>query len=272
MTVEINFGTQPADVAVVTGVALLEDDVAPQGASIVAYVNGQECGSTISWGSRRETNFIINVLGAGERTGCAVPGDTVEFRLEDVPAAEGYEWVPYTAASFPVETHHVVAIQDHAWYWFERGSGELPADSINVRAFVDGVDCGGAGIRSARGGLAVVGFSRLIVPSEEIDPGCGRPGAIVSFLVDGLESETALVWEPGLQRIELLLAGDVNCDLDPNAIDAALLLQFAADLVQELACQDMADVNDDGRVDSIDAALILQFEAGLVESLLVSPA
>lgn len=50
MNVEINFGTQQADVAVVTGVALLEDDVAPQGASIVAYVSGQECGSTISWG------------------------------------------------------------------------------------------------------------------------------------------------------------------------------------------------------------------------------
>ena len=92
MTVEINFGTQPADVAVVTGVALLEDDVAPLGASIVAYINGQECGSTTSSGSRAETNFIIDILGSEERADCAAPGDAVQFRVEGVPAAGSYQW------------------------------------------------------------------------------------------------------------------------------------------------------------------------------------
>ena len=61
--------------------------------------------------------------------------------------------------------------------------------------------------------------------------------------------------------------GDANCDGTVNAVDAALILQFSADLIDSLACQDAADVNGDGEVTSVDAALILQFVAGLVGSL-----
>ncbi|MCH7580895.1 MAG: hypothetical protein IIB22_11680 [Chloroflexi bacterium] len=46
-----------------------------------------------------------------------------------------------------------------------------------------------------------------------------------------------------------------------------LILQFSASLVGELLCQDVADVNQDGSVDALDATLILQFAAGLLESL-----
>ena len=61
--------------------------------------------------------------------------------------------------------------------------------------------------------------------------------------------------------------GDANCDGTVNAVDAALILQFNAGLIDSLACQDAADVNSDGEVTSVDAALILQFVAGLVGSL-----
>ena len=46
-----------------------------------------------------------------------------------------------------------------------------------------------------------------------------------------------------------------------------LILQFSASFVGELLCQDVADVNQDGSVDALDATLILQFTAGLLESL-----
>ena len=61
--------------------------------------------------------------------------------------------------------------------------------------------------------------------------------------------------------------GDVNCDGETNSIDAALVLQYTAALIDTLDCALGADVNMDGFIESIDAALILQFEAGFLERL-----
>lgn len=61
--------------------------------------------------------------------------------------------------------------------------------------------------------------------------------------------------------------GDVSCDGAVNSIDAALILQFGANLLTSLECADSADVNTDGATNSIDAALILQWDAGLLVSL-----
>ncbi|MCH8008915.1 MAG: hypothetical protein IIC91_08615 [Chloroflexi bacterium] len=265
MTAEINFATQPADVAVVTGVALLEDDVAPEGASVVAYVNGQKCGSATAWRSRGHgrINFTIHVLGAGERAGCAVPGDTVEFRVEDVPAADGFEWLPYTAASFPVQVHHIVAMQDHAWYWFESDVRGGPLENnVLVEALVGSTVCGEVKFDSRS--RPALGFGRLIVPSAEIEPGCGRLGVDVTFRVDGVSTKGTVAWEAGLQRIDLAVPGDANCDMTLSAIDATLVLQLEAGLVDDVPCSHIADVTGDGLVDSRDAVLILQFEAGLL--------
>ncbi len=116
-------------------------------------------------------------------------------------------------------------------------------------------------------GRFTVGFSRLIVPSETLQPGCGRPGATVSFLVGGVMAETTALWKPGIRRIDLALPGDVNCDLTLNSIDAALILQLEVGLTASLGCDDTADVNRDGTIDGRDAALILQLDAGLIERL-----
>ncbi len=61
--------------------------------------------------------------------------------------------------------------------------------------------------------------------------------------------------------------GDVNGDGSVSAIDAALILQFDAGLLDSLPYPGSADVNVDGGVNSIDAALVLQFTAGLLDSL-----
>lgn len=61
--------------------------------------------------------------------------------------------------------------------------------------------------------------------------------------------------------------GDVNCDGNRSSIDASLILQMAAELLEDLACEGDADVDGDGRVDSRDAALLLQFVAGLIDTL-----
>lgn len=59
--------------------------------------------------------------------------------------------------------------------------------------------------------------------------------------------------------------GDVNCDGVVTSIDAALLLQLSAGLVDDLACDAKADATQDGSVDSRDAALVLQHVAGLID-------
>ncbi len=60
------------------------------------------------------------------------------------------------------------------------------------------------------------------------------------------------------------LTGDANCSGDVNSIDAAVILQYVAGLVQSLGCLPLADVNHAGGVNSIDATLVLQYVAGLI--------
>src|SRR3989344_4998639 len=61
--------------------------------------------------------------------------------------------------------------------------------------------------------------------------------------------------------------GDVNCDGQTNSIDAALVLQKTAKLINTLACKTAADVNGDNQSNAIDASLILQFDARLIDNL-----
>ena len=59
----------------------------------------------------------------------------------------------------------------------------------------------------------------------------------------------------------------MNDDGDVNSVDAALILQLEADLINSVRNAPSGDVNDDGELNSVDAALILQFEAGLIDDL-----
>ena len=59
--------------------------------------------------------------------------------------------------------------------------------------------------------------------------------------------------------------GDVNCDGRVNSVDASLVLQKDAGLVDELACEEAGDVNTDNQLNAVDAALILQYDARLID-------
>lgn len=63
------------------------------------------------------------------------------------------------------------------------------------------------------------------------------------------------------------LYGDASCDGRVNSIDAAVVLQYSAGILQSLGCPANADVNGDGRANSLDSALILQYAAGLIAYL-----
>ena len=63
------------------------------------------------------------------------------------------------------------------------------------------------------------------------------------------------------------MPGDVNCNNSPGPVDASLILQLTAGLVETLPCEEAGDVNGDGRVDALDASLLLQFVADVIPSL-----
>jgi hypothetical protein len=56
----------------------------------------------------------------------------------------------------------------------------------------------------------------------------------------------------------------VNDNGSVDAVDALLILQFKAALIDSLPNEASADVNNSGEITSVDAALILQVEAGLI--------
>lgn len=63
---------------------------------------------------------------------------------------------------------------------------------------------------------------------------------------------------------KLITTGDVNCSGETNSIDAALVLQKTAGLIDRLACEEEGDVNGDDILNAVDAALILKYAAGFI--------
>ena len=270
----VDFAAEPADVMVIAGDAILETDYAPRGTAITALVNGQECGTT-SVETREYRDFVIHVLGGGEREGCALPGDQVQFTVGGVFAVNTIRWNPFfdpsrVIYSLPFDLNlprviDIIAMQDHAWYWFERSGDNPVPDGTLVQAMIDGVVCGETRVE-ALASESIAGFSQLLVASSNIAEGCGREGSTVSFQVNGLRATTQMPWELGLRRLFLVLHGDPDCDFDVDALDALFVLWGVAGLVGWLSCGD-PDALPDGTMNSLDALLILQLEAGLIEQL-----
>lgn len=59
--------------------------------------------------------------------------------------------------------------------------------------------------------------------------------------------------------------GDANCDGVVSAVDATLILQYGAEMIESVPCPDAADVNGDGEINAIDATIVLQIVAGLID-------
>lgn len=104
-------------------------------------------------------------------------------------------------------------------------------------------------------------------------PALSAVNAVVAFqsnatdLVANDSNMRSDVFAWGKSLLPPVATGDVDCNGRVTSIDAALVLQFGASLISDLACPQVADVNGSGSVNSIDAALILQLVAGLLGSL-----
>jgi len=266
--VQLDFGALPADVAVVGGIALLEDARAPEGTLIEAVFNGQECGTATATGAQTELNFLIEVLGAGERPGCPATGDTLRFRVGGLAAPEVRFYVPFAeTAGGGLQLQPLTAIRQHSWLWAERRVSDAPPLNTVLEALVDGTVCGRVDVEYVG---EEAGFSNLLVASDELVDGCGRDGATISFRTASLDGAATLPWEVDVREMTPRLYGDVDCNYGASAVDALLVLQVVSGLRTGLPCREGGDVTRDGATDAVDATLVLQFGAGLLERLPVS--
>ena len=98
-----------------------------------------------------------------------------------------------------------------------------------------------------------IGTSDLTIAIDVfVDAAANAPQPIATKIVDGSITCNAVTGG----------SGDVNCDGRVDAIDAALVLQYGAALIDTLPCIENADLNGDGLVNAIDAFLILTIVAG----------
>jgi len=219
--VELGFGGYPADLAVMFGVAILEGDYAAAGTSIVASKDGLECGSTTvleGYGSFTGLNggrpYELRILGDDERPGCPNTGDAVNLALGGVAVTDIVPFEPFIDVPNGFKIVHLVGMEEHAWYWFQRSGAGWPPVGARISALVAGTTCGETEVGSIPE-VDAAGFSRLVVPAAVLQAGCGHEGAMVSFQVDGVEAETKDQWMPGIQRIELASAAGPTATPQP---------------------------------------------------------
>ncbi len=78
-------------------------------------------------------------------------------------------------------------------------------------------------------------------------------------------NEDGTIYSIDIEEIEIQ-QGDVNCDGEITAVDARIVLQYVAGLIDEYELNMFySDLNDDGEITAVDARLILQKVAGLIE-------
>lgn len=133
--------------------------------------------------------------------------------------------------------------------------------SIDVSVELDGATQGAGTCRLGPVAICVNAFSGTAAIS-----GSHTAVAHITATVDGCGACPALSANPFVMITVGLQAGDFNCSNTVNSIDAALILQLTAGLIQPFPCTGAGDANGDGYTNAIDATLVLQYVAGLITS------
>ena len=113
--------------------------------------------------------------------------------------------------------------------------GKAPADGTAVRAVINGKECTQSGNVGTARNAAVAEYA-ITVPHESQTPGCGKDGAIVSFLVGGQRAVQVAEWKAGPHQVSLsvgaatpppLPTATPRTPLDPTAAAATATREAA---------------------------------------------
>jgi len=97
-------------------------------------------------------------------------------------------------------------------------------------------------------------------------------GAFAAIAMTVLSVSTAKSGDIVIETPEPPPLRDANCDHATTSIDAALVLQYSAGLLDDfLPCLHVTDMNTDCFINALDAALVLQTTAGLLPELPYEP-
>jgi len=208
--VQVDFGGAPTDLIHLVGRAIKGGEYARQGDSVEAFVNGTACGATTIGPNADFAGalaFELIVFGDEAVSGCAAPGDVVEFRVAGVTAQQTLVWMSYQQDPGRLKLLGLAATGEAAWYWFQGAETANLTGGASVQASIGGIACGAAiiSVIPLVRPPGIAGFTRLVVPPNGDLTGCGRPGSEVEFAVGGIRSANVVAWAPGLHRIELTL-------------------------------------------------------------------
>ena len=182
-------------------------DARPSGDRVRAFIGATECGATGQQvGTDAGLGFYLAVSAAGEKPGCGTPGVTVHFQIGDRSATQTLPWRAGVVRTSAGGVENVVLVAGPA---FARYSGSYRLASLSgwvvVEPLINGVVCGVSLIPTFGEGPTY--DYEVVVDPAELTPGCGTPGATVSFRFADGEQRVPIadaigtgVWQPGIFR------------------------------------------------------------------------
>jgi len=195
-----------------TGEVWVNATPAAAGAKVIAWMGDVACGEGYATGGNQPSWYSVIVRSSATRAGCGTEGAAVRFTIDDQPVTPTGVWHVRTMQQIQ-QRLDLVAGPPIAVYDIDIMSEGPPQRT--VQAFIDDTLCAeGTASRpvvilsATPQSLAVSARLILVVPSESLRPGCGREGATVRFVVDGVTYSPTAVWTPGEQRLQLM-AGPV---------------------------------------------------------------
>jgi len=200
------------------------------GSLVQARVGGTICGEDYVSGGAAGSRawYEIIVLSAQARAGCGTDGAEVRFYLDGEPINTIGYWRTGDQ-SLDMFVGPPAAVFDGS---IRRGySSDGSWGHEVVRGYIGDVQCGEA-VASVGHLVPYPGFTLAVLP-DSLRPGCGRPGDIVRFTVDGRPALETALWGEGIRPLSLTLPGleapdtgswGEHPDGDRGSLAAALML------------------------------------------------
>lgn len=197
----------------VRSIATVDRVARPAGATVSATIGGAPCGVTTT---AADGSFNLIVNSAAQAPGCGTDGAQIGLAIDGYIATStftftsgGYAFVnTVNAWSFPGTPPPVIITPTRTPTPTPAGAlpgrfqgsltmwGKKPAGSLTVTAYIDGIACGSAPVRSGAYGITV--------KREQDLPGCGRQDAPVRFKVGDYWLNEGGRWNSGIpQSVDL---------------------------------------------------------------------